>query len=331
MSNHNLKNMSLAKNIFAAFLAATVSFANADNYEGYESSIEGVGLWWLETSSVVGVVKNASSQWLTQAADRDGHLVIRSLRFGDNSEFAIFCNGNNKVFIYEKAGNGYVCKTVAWGEQVDGEFIMHDLSSSSMEKMRHVIELAKKDKHSDAGQSRYFVSLRDLKVESQRIFSVSKNKLVRGNWIESVLTQDELNQSKKIASLHIKDVHREKDNNYKTVIGFNNEEIKNIASREKAETYTLKIKAGDIEIILLPTLYESAQEGNLITTVVLHEHDTYRFLGHIYGCLLSVGADIDSDGFPEVILENCYSSESQRIDYIKIYPEIKDLISYSHS
>lgn len=307
MHNIYLKNMNLVTSIFTLLLVFAVSFANADNYEGYKSSIDGIGLWWLGR----------------------GDNAIQRLRFGESPEFAIYCDGKNKLFIYEQSTKGYICKTESWRELVEGQWSEHDLSDKK--KLLRTIELAKKDENNDAGQSEYYVSLRNLKVDSEGIFTVSKNKLVRGRWVESSPTRDDLEQSKKIALLHIKEVHRENNNSYKSVIGYSNEKIKKLAFRNNAETYTLKLRAGDTEIILLPTLYESEQEGDLISTVVLHEHDSYSFVGHIYGCLLSVGADIDSDGFPEIILENCYSSESQRINYIKIFPEIKNLISYDHN
>jgi hypothetical protein len=314
----HLKNNNVAKNIFTVLLIAYASFANADNYEGYKSSIEGIGLLWL------------NGGWVTGGDD----MSIRFI-FGENSEFATYCDGKNKLYIYEKSANGFVCNVKSWEEWRGysagsaSTWETHDASDKG--KILRTIELAKKDKYSDAGQSEYYVSLSNLKVDAPGIYTVSKNKLERGSWVASAPTQDELKQTQELASLHIKDVHRDKDNRYKSVMGYSNEKIKELASREKSETYTLKIKVGDSEIIIFPTLYQSGQEGDLISTVVLHEHGNYSFIGHVYGCLLSVGADIDSDGFPEIIFENCYSTESQRIKYIKVYPEIKNLISYDHS
>jgi hypothetical protein len=202
--------------------------------------------------------------------------------------------------------------------------------------MTQNIEIAKRDKNSEAAEEKYFVLLRGLKIDRQGIFTVSKVPLIRGGWTVSSPTDEDIRQSSKIASSNLPKIQREKDESlgysYKPVLGYGDKEIKEIASREKTETYTLKIKNQNTEIILLPTLYEvQTLGGDLISTVILRKDDKYRFLGHIRGCLLSVGADVDSDGFPEVITENCDSSESQQIQYQKIFPEIKYLIRYSHS
>jgi hypothetical protein len=286
--------------------------ARADNYEGYESSIDGVGLWWLDADEA----------------------VLRRLRFGENPEFAIYCDGKNKLFIYELSSQGFTCKTEHWSEllgwQNNEPWKIHDLSDKK--KLLQTIELAKNDNHSNAGESEYFVSLPNVKIKSQGIFTVSKTKLVRGSWSVSAPTKDELGSSMKIAMQNLKSVHREKDYTYKSVFKYSNKGIKNLAGRQTAETYTLKIRSGGTEIILVPSLYEfQPLGGELISSVVLHDHDSYRFVGHIYGCLLSVGADLDSDGVPEVILENCDNSEGQSIKYVKLVPEIKSLVSYSHN
>lgn len=299
--------------LLSLFLLAT-SVARADNYEGYESKIEGVGLWWL--------FKTADEK------------IVRRLTFGENPEFAIYCDGKNKLFIYEMSSQGSSCKTETWSEllgwQNNEHWKSHDLSDKK--KLLQTIELAKKDKHSNAHESIYFVSLRNLKIKSDGIFTVSKEKLVHGSWSVSAPTKDELDSSTKLAMQNLKSVHREKDYTYKSVFGYSNKRIKKLAGRQTAETYTLKIQSGDAEIILVPTLYEfQPLGGDLISSVVLRDHDNYRFVGHIYGCLLSVGADLDSDGVPEVIVENCDIGEGLSISYVKLVPEIKSLVSYSHN
>ena len=123
--------------ILLALFFFAVSVARADNYEGYDSSIEGIGLWWLD-------------------ADETVH---RRLRFGENPEFAIYCDGKNKLFIYEISPQEFICKTERWSEllgwQNNEPWKNHDLSDKK--KLLQTIELAKKDKHSNAGESEYFV------------------------------------------------------------------------------------------------------------------------------------------------------------------------------
>lgn len=312
-------NMNFAKKLLLAVLTVAVSGANADNYEGYVSHIEGVGLWWLD----YGLTEDQRTKLGAS------EIVLKRLRFGENPEFASFCDGKNKLFIYEKAGESFPCKTEYW-QTHDGNGWKS--FSPSDKTMLRTIERAKKDRYSPEGQSEYFVSIRNLEIDSQRIFTVSKTRPSRGSWNVSTPTKVDLESSTKLAAFNIKNIHREKGYTYKSVLGYSNKDIKKLASRGGTETYTLKLQGKNKEVILLPTLYEFMdQGGDLISTVVLREHGSYRFIGHVYGCLLSVGADLDSDGIPEVILESCENGEGVTINYIKLFPKIKSLISYEHS
>jgi hypothetical protein len=294
--------------ILAGLFAAIISTANADNYEGYDSSIEGIGLWWLDA----------------------GDNVVRSLRFGEHPEFAIYCDGKNKLFIYEQSATGYACKTESWTERRDNQWA--NPTPPDHTTMRRIIDRASQDKYGDAGQSEYVVLLRNLKLDSQGIFTVSKIKLVRGPWVMSHPSQRDLTESGKIAAINLKKILREKGNTYKSVIRYSNNQIRKVASRTRNETYSLKIESRGSEVILIPTLYEfQPLGGDLISTVVLHQNERYKFLGHLFGCLLSVGADLDADDFPEVIVENCDNSEGQSIQYVKLFPKIKTLIHYLHN
>lgn len=286
-------------------LAFTASAARADSYEGYKSTSEGIGLWWLNP----------------------GTKVIKRLRFGENPEFAAYCDGRNKLFIYEMANEAFTCMTEWNGKK------MESFDPTDMKKMLNTIKLAKKDKYSEEAESEYLVSLQNLKVSSKGVFTVSKTKLLHGSWDVSAPTKDEFESSSKHAILNLKNIQRDKHFTYKSVLGYDNKNIGKLVEKLRDEAYTVKIQTENLKIILLPTLYESSKEqsGDIIFTVVAHDQDGYRFIGHVHGCLLTVGADIDSDGVPEIILENCNSGGlSLSIDYIKLFPKLKTIISFSN-
>lgn len=306
--------MSFANKLFL-ILALTVSAAKADNYEGYVSGIEGIGLWSLDS--------------VNQVAPPISGIVIKRLRFSENPEFAIYCDGKNKLFIFEKAGKAFHCKTEYWQTYDGNEWKRF---SPSDKAMLRTIELAKKDKDSIEASSEYFVSLRNLKINSQGMFTISKKRLLRGDWGVSTPTKRDVEWATKIATFNMKNFKRIQGYTYKSILGYSNKAIKNITNREGIETYTLKLQGRNTEVILLPTFYEfQDQGGDLVSTVISREHGSYRFIGHVYGCLLSVGADLDSDGFPEVMLESCENGEGMTINYIKIFPKIKSLVYYEHS
>lgn len=286
-------------------LAFTASAARADAYEGYKSTIEGIGLWWLVP----------------------GAQGVKRLRFGENPEFAVYCDGRNKLFIYEMANEAFTCMTEWNGKK------MESFDSTDMKKMLNTIKLAKRDKYSEGAETEYFVSLQNVKVSSKGFFTVSKTKLLHGSWDVTAPTKDEFESSAKHATLNLESIQRDNHFTYKSVLGYDNKNIGKLVERHRDEAYTVKIQTENLKIILLPTLFESSKEqsGDIIFTVVAHDQDGFRFIGHVHGCLLTVGADIDSDGVPEVILENCNSGGlSSSVDYIKLFPKLKSIISFSN-
>jgi hypothetical protein len=293
----------------------TASVANAISYEGYKSKVEGVGLWKLFNMSYL---YNKGS---------DAACV---LRFDEHPELAGFCDGKNKLYIYEKGQQGFICETVDRKETLKN------------------VELAKKKKDNEEGQSvsyqkEYVVLLKGLNLDlTGGIYTVSNKRLGQGEWTVAAPTKDEKKSSAKIASDNQKKIHSEisatsADYKPESLIGYSDKRLREIKNEERIpenkEGYTLKITTHSIDIIIIPTLYVR-DDGccDIISTVVLKKNNAYTYLGHISGWLRSVGADIDSDGVPEVITQHCGCLEScDSIQYIKIYPVIKDLITWSCS
>lgn len=313
--------------------------SNADNYEGYKSKIEGIGLWWLQPQSVniIG----------------PGDYVTRTLRFGENPEFAKFCDGKNMLYVYELGQKGFYCRNVKLVNNKGGERVylagggsfqrleIVDIDEADKKRILKGIESAEKDRNSEVGEGRYTVLLAGLKLDSQGFYTVSKEKLVPGSWSVSTPTKEDVNAAKNIASKSYKQIETKASyiDKVESVIGYDDARIVKMAERfendsigsYKQERYTVKISSRDIEIILLPTQYQfMALGGELVSSVVLKRDGNYSLVGHVSGCMRSVGADIDADGIPEIIMENCANTESLGISYYKIFPTIKPLISYSH-
>ncbi len=312
--------MKLIGTVLGVLLVLSALSARADNYAGYKSTIEGVGLWALQT----------------YANESGGRQTSERLRFGENPEYAVYCDGKNKLFIYEIPSKGFICRTVYVNEYRneggENEPPWKSVDPFDQANVLRLIARAKADKGSSEARSEYAISLDELQIENERILTVSKMRLERGIWIESAPSKSELRRSREIALANVRKIHREQGALYKVVVGFGNEQIRRIAERTEARMYSLKIKTKEFDFFLIPTLFESDDAGgDLISTIVLRDKKRFSFVGHVRGCLLSVGADIDADGLPEVMLENCFNAFSQRVDYIKIFPVIKTLMTYSHS
>ncbi len=306
---HNVRVLAILITIFVGSVLTCLS-AKADSYEGYESTIPGIGLWHLQM-------------------DSDGY-VVRRLSFGENPEFSIYCNGKNKLFIYEKSNKGFFCRVVQWDEK--NKYTPVDMQDKKA--LLQTIREAKKDKYSEAGQKEYFVLLVGLKLKERGMFTVSKSAITQRDWKIATPNQVERKAASALAKNHLKEIRRAEyaDFSYKSVLGYSKQRLRKITPWEKGEVFPIKIFAMRAEVIILPTLYETNPlGGDLISTVILREGNSYKFLGHIGGCLHSVGADIDGDGFPDLILRTCEPGEGIEITYTKIFSKTKALIQYSNN
>lgn len=326
-----VKTMHIRASIVVSMLLFVAPLSIADTYEGYKSEVEGVGLWMLQYS-------------FTQAQrERLGttDIVIRRHKFGDTPEYATYCDGKNKLFVYEMNSQGFPCKLDYWDERQawGSEETWKSIDPADKEKLLRTIDLAKKDKNSQAAQSEYYVSLLGLKLAKPGMYTVSMKPLQRGDWTTVKPTPEDLKASKQIAT-----EHRGKfasGPNTRSLLDVGNAEQMKGLHAEHAKyintVKTLKLAKGDSAIILLPTLYYSdaplntvGEEGSLITTVVMYEKGKYRLIGHLVGCSLSIGPDIDQDGVPEVLVDNCFSAFTGSVRYVKLVPQLKDIIVYSH-
>lgn len=285
----------------------------ADNYEGYESHRPGVGLWYFYPAD-------------------DSEFTV-SLHFGLNPEFALHCDGKHKLYVYEIPNQSFTCLVKNWSgsERSPDSPIPISHEGFDAKAMLEQVRLAQKRGSSETDEATYSVAIKGLHVREPGIFTVSKTRLIHGNWNINNLDSEEYAAASSLAQQNLKLIKRQKGVEYKSVIGYSNAGIRKLGSREKVERYTVKISTEKTTIILMPTLYYSDNDGDLISTVIQRDVDGYHFIGHVAGCLLSVGADIDGDGFPEVIMEECYGFEGTDIRYFKLAPQVRQLIIYSHS
>lgn len=301
--------------ILIALIFLTASAADADNYEGYHSSLKDIGIWRLDT-------------------DNTGK-TIRRLSFAENPEFALFCDGAHAVFIYELPAGEYLCKTEYYIEPPQAEYSAQQYKTHlapTAEELRNTINQARENPNSAAAEAQYFVSLHNPSIKFGDIYTVSKTKLTHGNWLISQPTKSELAAAIKLAAQKLPMIPRESGYTYKSILGYSNTGIKRLYGRDNVKNQTLKIRAGDKTIIIIPSLYiHDGMGGDLFSTIIAQDQQRFRFIGHAVGCLRSVGADLDYDGFPEVILETCEPGEGITISYVKLFPELKTLIFYEHN
>lgn len=293
-------------------LALATGAVSADNYEGYRSEIPGIGLLWLQP----------------------GEEQVLRFRFGEAPEFATYCNGRNELSVHELE-RAFVCETMYWNEfrgwQADQVWQRREVADAA--QLEAVIAAARQDPYSNAGQSEYFVRLHGLKVEREGIHTLSKMRLTHGSWQVEVPDRSLLTAATEVAQTHAVDFPRDPSMTYESAIGTTDASVHERMFRVHTdERYTLALHGGGCTVVLVPTWFEMHElGGDLISSVIVREGDRDRFVGHVRGCLLRVGADLDVDGMPELILENCSNSEGQSIDYLQVLPVIRKRITYQHN
>ena len=88
-----------------------------------------------------------------------------------------------------------------------------------------------------------------------------------------------------------------------------------------------KLSLNDNEVIFLPMYYTYSDGGSdLVSAVFIKHNSKVKYAGEMPGCITRLGADVDNDGFPEVITTLCESIEGGSDEYMKVYPKVKSLI-----
>lgn len=89
----------------------------------------------------------------------------------------------------------------------------------------------------------------------------------------------------------------------------------------------IKINVNGQQIYFVPSfLIETDLDADILTSVVLNEKGQYKLLGTITGCIQRFGADLDGDGYPEVITRLCSPNEYVRYTYYRYFPSVKSYV-----
>jgi hypothetical protein len=224
--------------------------------------------------------------------DADGNYA-NELYLNEEDVFASLCNGKQKIYIYELNSAGYDC-------------ISRNHGKEDFEKF-----------------NTYTIELPELKPAVfgiGNVYTVSTKKIEQKQWKVSSLTSNEI---KSVRSLIVSSFHKKSNNeNYKyhLIVG------------ERLEL-AKKISLTGFDILIVPTQRVEGLDGNgstIMSTILVDNDGKYRVTGHIEGCLNRIGADIDGDGIPGVVVDDrCEPAESEHYRYFKIFPKTQLLIEYS--
>ncbi len=263
----------------SAILIVVASLASTASPPGsYSSNVDGVGLWSLYSF-------DNSSAGMTLEGER-------------NDPFIEYCNGKNKIYIYELDSRGYICESRKTYMEYEGRQIF----------------------------SGYDISVKGVSEKLNGVYTVSKSRIEKNSLTSEPLSKKEAPIARETAKKFAKQISNRNDSyKSKLVLG-----VEACNSPRCSDTYEKKLSLGRTDVMIVPTeyFYMEGSDEDLVSSIIVRESDSYNFLGHISGCFGQL-VDIDGDGVPEIMTKTCQSGLSLHIDYWKIYPEVKLLVRQS--
>lgn len=319
-------------------LASITLPCNADSYVGHVSKIDGVSLLWLHLTK-----------------DGTPHDLLTD---EEEAKFVSHCNGKNKIFIYELGSKGFICKIrednrvrEPW-EKPSFIIEIHGIQNEDIASAPHLYQ---------GTQGIYTISKTKLpqkmwQVETlpektiAQLLKMMKNKSGCENHQDDSLCQKSVGTEFVYSTEHKTTIVKSKCKNSEVDFlcqlfngnEFNYAEYKELITKTESpygdmpndiKNLAVKIRGTAVEVLLVPVNVVEGPEASthFVTAVFSMSATTYKYIGQFPGSLVRVGADIDGDGLPELIIDNSRAGLSQRIDYYKVFPVVDVLMSYHHS
>lgn len=269
---------------------------NADNGVKHVSKVDGVSPMWLFMS----------------ASSKQNDLFTDS----DEAKLITHCNGSNKIFVYELGSKGYICNS---------RFVRKSIGSNNKDYEVDILGIEKGDKKIAP----------KLIPDGQGIYTVSRSYIPQKKWEVETLPQKAIAQLQELSKNKYKCPEKSPcqpliGKQYKKGLEVYEGQIKS----EEIDKLSIKIKSNSMDLLIAPVaiaLVGDVDGGTVvyISMVFSKSGETLKLLGSFTGSLIRVGADIDQDELPEIIV-NSSVEDSQTINFFKIHPKVEALMSYTH-
>ncbi len=235
------------------------------------------------------------------SADFDGANIVHfSFQAGKphdertrrNAQFIKRCVKGQSLYISELGGRKFACRIT----EANDEF--------------YRVEAVALDKASTGAGD-------DSKRSSDQIFTLSYAPLSAPAVKPDGLSKDEIRSVGSFLKDNVKQPASRYGEKYVNVIG----KPEKIAFGEGIPAERpIKISVNGQLIYFVPSfLIETELDEDILTSVVLNENGQYKLLGTITGCIQRFGADLDGDGYPEVITRLCSPNEYVRYTYHRYF------------
>lgn len=284
--------------VLVVFLSGVcISFqCNADNGVKHVSKVDGV-----------------SSMWMFMSANSKPNDLFTD---GDEAKLIAHCNGTNKIFVYELGSKPYICNS---------RFVRKSIGSNSKDYEVDILGIEESDKKVAP----------KLQPDGRGIYTISRNMIPQKMWEVESLPLKVITQLQGLSKNKYKCPDKSP---CQPLVGKKyNEDLEVYGgqiSAEEIEKLAIRIKGSATELLIAPVaiaLVGDVDGGTAvyISMVFSKTGEALKLIGSFTGSLIRVGADIDQDGIPELIV-NSSVEDSQTINFFKIHPKIVALMSYVH-
>lgn len=232
---------------------------------------------------------------------------------GDEEKLIAHCNGSNKIFVYELGSKAYICNSRFVGKSTDSDNKDYEVD---------VLGIEESDKN---GAPKPI-------PDGQGIYTISIAPIPQKKWEVGSLPQRVIAQLQELSRNKYKCPEKSPcepliGKQYKKGL----EAYEGQIESEKIDNLAIKIRSNSTDLLIAPVaiaLVGDVDGGSVvyISMVFSKTGEALKVLGSFTGSLVRVGADIDQDGLPEIIVDSSVGY-SGTINFFKIHPEVEALMS----
>ena len=277
------------------------SHAYANGYDAHFSAINGVVISNLNLSDESSALLHG---FLGQAYTGEDEKSIKK-NITRTKSFLNHCSKNKVVYIAEYGRSAFKCNAEYFPESFSAENTYgFTLNSIINQKITSVVKLAELEV--------YTISLKPLKYYKLKFEPLSKQELARYS---------------RLAKIYFPKPKKIEGNTYRLL---KNHAYSYFDSGRNQKP--IKYRQNAHEFIILPIYgVDDELSSDLISAVFIKSNHKIKYLGELGGCVTRAGADVDNDGFSEIITGECEPGEGSYILYNKLYPSIETILSTNSS
>lgn len=268
--------------------------------------------------------------------DGERNVPLTMLNYG---EYALYCNGRNKVYILEAGNKAYTCKLSMWveldekGQQI--EVVMDQRSPELQKRLRQALARAKKydPQNMDNHPWDYHFKLEFPNLPRQEYgayLTVSKQAFSAPSWESRALSPAEIAQLKPLVMARKQSLKcKGRAAPCTMIFGVSEKKLKTMVAKwVKPQGFYVYVSNGEHSLAMVPVWHEVGQGSVITSAIFVKKEGEWRFHTSAQECLVHSRLDLNGDGMPEFLMQECDPGEGEGRAYYQIWPKPKVLLGY---